>query len=552
MEEMPTESAVAAAERWARGKGLIALLATLSPQYDHILQGKATEVTPIDSSDTEVTRAYRQTMLLLHPDRKAQRGEEVTEDEAEVLKVLTEAHADTVGWYDGLVRPKNDAAPALSSEPTRWAKKASQASADGQEQEARKAKAKAAEPLFDPDNWVPSSAGEKAWDTSRWQAPDLKTMHAARKAAASGAASSGSADAGAAPATSTASEPFSSAPRESAYNPRPAYKGSASGGIADGLNAFSQPSGAPSTQYKGAAGGGLGGGLASLSAKGGGTKPAVAAMSAKPAVATTRSKYEPAIVAGGSSKHVAPIIAGASSRKEPAIVAGAKSKHVAPIIAGASSRHEPAIVAGAKSKHVAPIIAGASSRHEPAIVAGAKSKHVAPIIAGASSRHEPAIVAGSSSASGLAANTSLMRGNSSKAGLASGLQSCVSSGPKATVPESCKERTSPSHSPLADSTDGILLEPSAMGASASGGLAAGTSISRGSSSAAGLGSGLKSLSGSTSARGITDGLSSLSSKGRGAGSSITEGTVPQASGNASAGGGATAPKKSWRSWLLGR
>ena len=504
MEEMPTESAVAAAERWARGKGLIALLATLSPQYDHILQGKATEVTPIDSSDTEVTRAYRQTMLLLHPDRKAQRGEEVTEDEAEVLKVLTEAHADTVGGYDGLVRPKNDAAPALSSEPTRWAKKASQASADGQEQEARKAKAKAAEPLFDPDNWVPSSAGEKAWDTSRWQAPDLKTMHAARKAAASGAASSGSADAGAAPATSTASEPFSSAPRESAYNPRPAYKGSASGGIADGLNAFSQPSGAPSTQYKGAAGGGLGGGLASLSAKGGGTKPAVAAMSAKPAVATTRSKYEPAIVAGGSSKHVAPIIAGASSRKEPAIVAGAKSKHVAPIIAGASSRHEPAIVAG------------------------------------------------SSSASGLAANTSLMRGKSSKAGLASGLQSCVSSGPKATVPESCKERTSPSHSPLADSTDGILLEPSAMGASASGGLAAGTSISRGSSSAAGLGSGLKSLSGSTSARGITDGLSSLSSKGRGAGSSITEGTVPQASGNASAGGGATAPKKSWRSWLLGR
>ena len=85
-------TAAATAERWARGKGFIALLATLSPTYDHILQGKAKEVTPMSSEDAEVKRAYRQAMMVLHPDRMAQRGVEQSEDAAEVLKVLNEAH----------------------------------------------------------------------------------------------------------------------------------------------------------------------------------------------------------------------------------------------------------------------------------------------------------------------------------------------------------------------------------------------------------------------------------------------------------------------------
>ena len=65
---MSAPAAASESEQWARGKGLAALLATLSPHYDHLLQGLATEVMPMDPSTKEVTRAYRQAMRLLHPD----------------------------------------------------------------------------------------------------------------------------------------------------------------------------------------------------------------------------------------------------------------------------------------------------------------------------------------------------------------------------------------------------------------------------------------------------------------------------------------------------
>ena len=85
----------ARAERWATGKGLVALLNTLSPEYDALLKGAA--LAPADLSIREVEKSYRKATLLLHPDRNnAQEAEEV-------LKVITRAHADTAKWFHGLL-----------------------------------------------------------------------------------------------------------------------------------------------------------------------------------------------------------------------------------------------------------------------------------------------------------------------------------------------------------------------------------------------------------------------------------------------------------------
>ena len=70
-----SNTAQARAERWAQGKGLVALLKTLTPTWQHLVpKGKhdARAWDPADLSSTEVVRAYKRATILLHPDRMLQ------------------------------------------------------------------------------------------------------------------------------------------------------------------------------------------------------------------------------------------------------------------------------------------------------------------------------------------------------------------------------------------------------------------------------------------------------------------------------------------------
>ena len=283
-------------ERWAMGKGLAALLVTLSPQYDHLLQGaKRADYTPANKTTEEISRAYRKAMHALHPDRQSQSSDSHAAEAEEVLKYLTEAHADEGHWLDGIVEdsPPRDTREGYSSSsepppPPRYAP-----------------------PPPPPKPWKPSSAKEeKLWDSSKWKPPNLKTMNTVRRASggeAMAAASSAQHAAPEAPADDYDAAPFdvsdadaaaengaaysfSAAASSYSYNysgqsspqteyrqqqqppAQPRYRpSSSSGGLAAGLSSC-QPNGKKRGSSKGA---GLAAGLASCQ-QGGGARAAPA------------------------------------------------------------------------------------------------------------------------------------------------------------------------------------------------------------------------------------------------------------------------------------
>ena len=61
---------MAAVDDWAKAKGLIALLKTLTPRFAHLLSTKDGRCPwePVDFTTREVKRAYKKATLLLHPE----------------------------------------------------------------------------------------------------------------------------------------------------------------------------------------------------------------------------------------------------------------------------------------------------------------------------------------------------------------------------------------------------------------------------------------------------------------------------------------------------
>ena len=115
-------------ERWAMGKGLAALLVTLSPQFDHLLQGgKRADFTPANKTTEEITRAYRKAMLLLHPDRQSQSSDSntATEQARGLVAPLGGCHeerhdAASLGLAHQGVRKGHRRVPGVAAAPTRW------------------------------------------------------------------------------------------------------------------------------------------------------------------------------------------------------------------------------------------------------------------------------------------------------------------------------------------------------------------------------------------------------------------------------------------------
>ena len=96
----------------------------------------------MDPSTKEVTRAYRQAMRLLHPDRQSRRvGEadvvaQLAAEAVEVLKLLTQAHADEDHWLDGVVmdpEPSSSASYSVSPMPPTGASPRAQYGTKGRE-----------------------------------------------------------------------------------------------------------------------------------------------------------------------------------------------------------------------------------------------------------------------------------------------------------------------------------------------------------------------------------------------------------------------------------
>lgn len=123
MAELPQPEALAAyrgaferrVKAWAGGRGLCALLRSLTADFPHsfalpaaALAGQPKPWEPADETEGGITRAYKKATLHLHPDRMKTSGRElsVRVEAEEVLKALTEAHAaGKERWLDGIDSP---------------------------------------------------------------------------------------------------------------------------------------------------------------------------------------------------------------------------------------------------------------------------------------------------------------------------------------------------------------------------------------------------------------------------------------------------------------
>ena len=541
---MSAPAAASESEQWARGKGLAALLATLSPHYDHLLQGLATEVMPMDPSMKEVTRAYRQAMRLLHPDRQSRRvGEadvvaQLAAEAVEVLKLLTQAHADEDHWLDGVVmdpEPSSSASYSVSPMPPTGASPRAQY---GTNYSDPWSSAKQTAP------WKPSSASEeKTWDPSNWQAPDLKSMSAsAGKKAASGAGTNGSASA----AASKPAAPWrpSSASEEKTWDPSnwqaPNLKSMSAGKKAAscaGTNGFASAPASASTSSSNTPSSASAPAAASA-ASSASTRPAYSAPTRGSSVGIAQGT----VLSGGKSASpaygaAACAKAGSKARAKPTAASGRPSS--APF----TGSSEPPIGTSGRSTGLAGGLqsfnGGASKSQaslKPKEQPASRPEPAANKSEPSGAKQEPApFVMGASSGGGLAAGTSLRRGASSSSGLAGGLQSFNGGAAKSQAPPKKAAEGLAS---------GTVLEgekpkgPSMPYRSTSSGLAEGTILRKGGSAASG----------------IADGLSSLGGGRAGQRGGIAEGTVLQ-EGVSSSPSGSRPSSRGWTrvlGWLSSR
>lgn len=97
-------------QTWAKGRGVIALLASLEANYPHTFglvvpedkdQARPWVVSAADTSERAVGLAFRRASRHLHPDRLSKRDVSVRIEAEEVLKALGAAFDDVATWHEG-------------------------------------------------------------------------------------------------------------------------------------------------------------------------------------------------------------------------------------------------------------------------------------------------------------------------------------------------------------------------------------------------------------------------------------------------------------------